>query len=961
MPEKFDNFYDAMKRAAEKGGASSGSEKIDAKKDAITRRSVEQLIDQINRLQQYINNYRDTQTGLSHFQASAQVDKYATSKLQLGKLKSELERYKDKELNDEDVEHFATIRERLVGFITEFKKDAKDFEVEVPDTEPVATTTDVPTETAAVDAQPEEKESNQDVSDTIKGYTQRNRNLIYSLQHQLRSNAPDAENRAYIEKSLAELRTFQEFLDSLKEDPTALTEEIKQDIEKHLTAADEEIRTGMLKKQASPSPDKEPNTQEQGQERNFSAIRNQVQQIQEEMQKGIDANPDLIKHPVFEAYTKSLTELHNYLYDQTVAEQHRERIEQLLTELEAYTQQLLEGATQEPTEPIPQAPQQVPNVEAGSIEESLQQQFGFQDDRLKRLEEQYGSKVVRRTGDYMAIDGVKLKLEHHFKKVNTPEFDIARVQELLASNSANIGVLQKRLEREHGGATFESRLALKNEHRQKKTAYEDAYKKYIQNGKDKNVIQKLQFWKKDEKPKELLDAEGAYQTARSAYEHALFNALSKRRLSDENLETAINRLRGYRAGMANRFVLGAVIDKLAIEKEVLTPDFSEKAGDGKVGRTFKNLQSFFQKRKKTMRVVGWGWTVGGAVVTGGIAGIAPALLGRTAGTAIIGVSTASGAALGGAVGRLGVTRAEGVRDKGIARTQAEYKPVNTLALEAELEKNYKRVEQAGKNQKKWVAAGALGGATLGALATNNLEEAIDAVTTSPDATPTVQPNEAPQGPYHQTPPQTTPGQWETEVPPVSVEEEMEGPPMPPETGASQQSIPPLPEDFPPMEGENYVIETEAPQQEPETVQTREVGSAGPDSAIPDSTRIDEGVNMPNDARVSVEAPPEGVESELVGGIIGTPIEHTISESETVHDALVTAWKENQELINSDITVEELHERLKQLINNLENNPRINEALMGEAQISSGDINLVYPKETINLEPFFRYLNLRYYP
>ena len=135
--KKGDSSKKAEERSDEKAAEAGSSEKVNPKertqwserskefKEQFTQREVVQLIEQIDRLQAMVNRYRESHGGLSHADASKKVEGYVAAKLQLGKLKKELERYTDKDLNEEDYEHFYQKRSNIAQYILRLRRSLR--------------------------------------------------------------------------------------------------------------------------------------------------------------------------------------------------------------------------------------------------------------------------------------------------------------------------------------------------------------------------------------------------------------------------------------------------------------------------------------------------------------------------------------------------------------------------------------------------------------------------------------------------------------------------------------------------------------------------------------------------------------------------------------------------------------------------------------------------------------------
>ncbi len=478
---------------------------------------------------------------------------------------------------------------------------------------------------------------------------------------------------------------------------------------------------------------------------------------------------------------------------------------------------------------------------------------------------------------------------------------------------------------EHGpaeekeGKAYEQRLEIRNAWRVKKEAFESAYDAFLtQEERRKSTLGgKLSFWKKPQQPQALQDAEREYQEARAAYARSLDSALGQR-ITGISLSLKGNerpqeeKIPALRAALANRFVLGAAHDKLRIEKEYLPTDSRSL-------RVFEDLQKSLKKHRTFIRAGGYAMVTGIGLVSGGIAAAVIALAGKELQTKVSAAFIAGGATVGAAVGNSiseNIIAYQGRRrDSAMQKAQRSFSVESLQALEDAYLEGYRGHEKAVRSKKLVVGAGALAGGVLGAAIAGNLDELTD----------------MPELPIEPEP-------TEPEEPVIVVPDEPEEPSAP---EVEEEPAPEEPEPEP--EEPAPIPEPEEPVPEP----------------IPDEPeRPDEIMDDPIQDEPAVEEIEEPEKEDQ-----DTPevpeLLHTFesgSRVDTVSEALFESWKDDPELVQSDFTKKEFLAEMYTAIAEIEKDPGLNADLMEQMGITSGDIDKVQVGQTINLQPFFEYLN-----
>ena len=489
---------------------------------------------------------------------------------------------------------------------------------------------------------------------------------------------------------------------------------------------------------------------------------------------------------------------------------------------------------------------------------------------------------------------------------------------------------------------YTERLKIRTQWREKKETYERAYDAFLQEEKArKNTLRgTLYFWKKTEQPQALKDAELEYQSARAAYVQSLDEALGKRMGSagvsaHEGANTPEEKITGLRAALANRFVLGAAHDKLRIEKEYLPKDDRSL-------RVFEDLQKTLKKHRHLVRAGGYAIVAGVGLATGGIAAAVVALAGKEVQAKLSAVLVAGGATVGAAIGNnisdTIIGYKERKRDSAIQKAQRSFSVESLQALENAYLKGYKGHERAVRNKKFVIGASALAGGVVGAAVAGNLDELADMpeLPTEPEEPVVVVPEE----------PEEEPSAPEVEEEPIPDEPEPEPIPEPEEPQPQEPEVEePIPEPEEPV-----VVVPEEPEEEPSAPEVEEEPEPEP---IPEE--IEEEVPVLDEP--VVEEPDEPKEEEDVPEVPELLFTfESGSKVDTVSEALFESWKDDHSLLEDDLTKKEFLAEMYTAIAEIEKDPSLNAELMEKMGVTSGDIDKVQVGQTIDLQPFFEYLN-----
>jgi len=490
---------------------------------------------------------------------------------------------------------------------------------------------------------------------------------------------------------------------------------------------------------------------------------------------------------------------------------------------------------------------------------------------------------------------------------------------------------------------YQERLSIRNVWKEKKASYEEAYKEHVKSKTNLSILQKLGLRKKEEKPENLVTLEREYQEARRIYAQSLSSALRERvnlngvSLASSEGPSPEKQLLGFRAGLANRFVLQAAHAKLALEKEYVP--------EGRATRVFDNVQGFMKKRGKYL-------AFGIAAVSGSVMGMGAntlAYFSPKAG-AIIGAATAGGALAGGFVyDKLLLNKLGKKRDTVVNDARRTFSIESIEAFENDYLTRYRSYEKGLRNKKyavaaSGVAAGLVTGGILGNLGS-------DYSTETPPLNSDV-PTPSPNLPSGDSPVEASLGDRPvSEVPIVEPA---------PEVAPIEK---PIPENTPIVKPEgDIVIEKPIPEVAP--IEKPEV-TVGPEAEpIIESEGIGES-SAYEQAQPQAETPylqgegemdpePDETVPESIGEVLFTFEPN--NQVDTVSEALFETWKDQPELLDDNMSRSEFLEGMYTAIAEIERDPILNAELMEQMGISSGDIDKVQVGQTINLNPFFEYLN-----
>jgi hypothetical protein len=446
-------------------------------------------------------------------------------------------------------------------------------------------------------------------------------------------------------------------------------------------------------------------------------------------------------------------------------------------------------------------------------------------------------------------------------------------------------------EQEDGEKGYEARLALRNEWRSAKRAYDDAYRIYLEDRayerSRKGILGRAAFWKRESQPQILLDLESAYKDARRVYASSLSEALTSRGEDvDEDQEE------GVRAALANRFVLQAAHDRLEAERAFIP--------QGRDRRVLENLQAVFKKHRFAIRAAGYATVAGIGLASGGI-GLAIVALSKKAVQAKISAGLVLGGAFVGAAAGNSISDSlisynEARRDSALRKARYSFSASRIDALENAYLKGYRGHEAAVRNQKRIIAAGTITGGVLGAMAASRWDDLLTLETPEVPQAPIVTP--APEAPVDVPAPET-------------------------------------PEPAAPVETSDDLI---------------------PRDELTLDDEFSEYEHEPEDDLPPIESAPETPEvAEL------PDIPYTFEEGsriDTVSEALFETWKSDPALVSDHLSNKEFLAQMYGAIAALEEEPVENAELLEAMGITSGDIDEVAVGQTINLQPFFAYMNER---
>lgn len=501
---------------------------------------------------------------------------------------------------------------------------------------------------------------------------------------------------------------------------------------------------------------------------------------------------------------------------------------------------------------------------------------------------------------------------------------------------------------------YEERLLVRTKWKQTQKAYLDAYEQHLAESKRarNSLTGKLAFWKKETKSQTLLDTEAAYQEARKEYVVTLDAALTSRIKNvsmPEDADTALpeEQIEGLRAGLANRFVMRAAFDKLEREKEYLP--------DAKSLRIFESASEALKKHKRLIKASGYVLVAGVGLVSGGIGAAVLALGSRAVTAQVATVAVLGGATLGAhlsnSLSDTVIDYTEQRRDSSLQKAQRTFSVASMEKLEEAYENRYRSHEKALRDKNFYVGLGTVAGGTLGAIAVGNLDSAVDVPTESlPNPNSSVDIVSGPQAETTPVVPALEDGS--DELSPEAFVQQQQEAQLPgvlqghDDLGVDAPVLPALEGGADDLTPEEFVRQQE------------EAGVSG----IPDSADVlyFESPQQLSDA--DELTPQQFVEQQLAneGGADIPPLLHTFEAGDrvdTVSEALFEEWKENGAVADA-ATSNEFLAQMYAAIAELERDPQQNSELMEQMGIASGDINVVEAGQTIDLQPFFEYMNQR---
>lgn len=522
---------------------------------------------------------------------------------------------------------------------------------------------------------------------------------------------------------------------------------------------------------------------------------------------------------------------------------------------------------------------------------------------------------------------------------------------------------------------YQERAELKASYKATQKHYLAAYENYqmqqAERAKNEPRIAKLAFWRKENFPEELVEAKAAFDNASFKYADELMTSMGERFLvgysgqawSKENPEWGNktqerrekNRV-GLKAGLANRFVVQAAHEKLKIEQAHLP--------EGAAGRTLENMQSFFKKHGRTIKVVGYVTVVGIGTLAGGVAGAAFAAGGKEISARLAAGGAVAGAVVGGLVGQRIVGQRERARDTTAATVRASFNLNRMNLLRDDYEGKIRGFEKAKKNQKYYTAGGAILGGVAGGAIGGQLD--LDSAATVATDLPTegLAEGVAEVGVSTEVEtgaPETTNlnvGQSEAEVDSkveanslqVNVTEYTPAAPMvepgeaPMVSGVTEaeSAVEPV------LEEQTLAPET-TPVEVAPLVPT-EIPPALASEAVVPTTPVESAPAAPSEEPVVEETPeiPE-MPYTFVDG----------EEIDTVSEALFESWKADPELLGESMSKTEFLAKMYTAIAELEKDPAALSELLDRMGVDSGDFGKVQAGQTVNLQPFYEHLKANY--
>lgn len=474
-------------------------------------------------------------------------------------------------------------------------------------------------------------------------------------------------------------------------------------------------------------------------------------------------------------------------------------------------------------------------------------------------------------------------------------------------------------------------LAIRNEWKATKGTFETEYKKYITGKQNKSAIGKFTaLFKKEVKPESLVASELKYNEARKKYVASFGERIANHYKNEKVNDKIVEGMLSLKAGLANRFVLHAAHDRLAIEKEFIP--------EGRGARVFKDMAEIFKKHKTSIKRVGYITTAVTGLATGGIAVALGTIMGKVVGAKLAGVGAVAGAFAGNALyDAMLLNPREQRLDTAREKAQYTFRIDKLDALEKDYLENYRKYESAVRN-KKYAVTGAsvLGGVAAGML-TGQFEGPAVVENTPPEvvAPPEiVPPTEIPQDPIRVIPIEKVP-EPEPPSPEVPQEPELR------EEFAVTPENPPLPD---------FRDDTEVA--EPEEAETEEHGEA--EEEPEDTNRGGSG-----------GAEGEGNNQEATGedprALHAEMSQATFGEGETLEDVAdryYEVWKEFYANEGEDLSREHFLDKVHDLHTFMEEDREAYSGLVANMRTTFDDITDqgAIVDHPINMVPFFMELS-----
>lgn len=438
--------------------------------------------------------------------------------------------------------------------------------------------------------------------------------------------------------------------------------------------------------------------------------------------------------------------------------------------------------------------------------------------------------------------------------------------------------------------------------RAKKKAFMDAYEAHLAGGNGLKGAERARM-KRNELPPELQQLETQFQEARRNYARTLDNEFGKRLKEESVLDNSVSnldeRVQGLKAMEAKHLLLRQLDARIELEKKY--------ALEGRTERVFNKLTEGLRKHPRVFKALG----AAAAIGTGALIGYLTAqtirkvaggsALGTLGTAAVVGGSVlgaAGGAWAGKAFADSRINARRNTFETSYSNASSVFHPLAIEAEEKRMLEEARKLNEAIKQKKVIVTAGAIGGGIAGGVLAGNVDvESIFEQVDAPDVEPLVTPEPVPE-------------------PVVAPKPEITPEPTP------EPVIKPDPELTPLPDAEKNIDNFDKGDYKYEY---------GDDI---DDSEPDEG-----------EEVPEFLFTFEPGDKVNT-----------VSEVLFESWKDNPDLVDGDVSKSEFLAEMYTAIAEIEKNPELNNDILNQMGIESGDIDKVYQGQTIDLQPFFEYMN-----